>query len=366
MRKDEDELFEADIASYTFATYLRDRWALLLIIAFCLAGTAVMLSILGVGAQACALVVGFVAACFVTVLIGDFARRARFYQEIARYAQQVGRITQFTSLVCEPEFLEGRVTYQVIDQLATVANNQSNAERDQAQAHRNYIELWIHEIKTPIAAAKLMLASMHGEQALKLKSELERIEAQVDQALYSARAGSLSNDYAIRELKLACVVGAACKKNAHFLIERNVAAAIEVPDDVCVLADEPWLTFVLSQIITNAAKYGARSITFTTHEEEPDTPRGRTVLEVRDDGCGIPAADVPRVFDRGFTGEVGRAHGSATGMGLYLVAVMCARMGLGVGLASEQGKGTRVLLTFPHDRRRALTENPPPAFSFEP
>jgi len=76
------------------------------------------------------------------------------------------------------------------------------------------------------------------------------------------------------------------------------------------------------------------------------------VLEVRDNGCGIPAADVPRVFERGFTGQVGRAHGSATGMGLYLVASLCASMGLHVGLASEEGTGTRVILTFPHDRTR--------------
>ena len=73
---------------------------------------------------------------------------------------------------------------------------------------------------------------------------------------------------------------------------------------------------------------------------------------VRDNGCGIPAADVPRVFERGFTGQVGRAHGSATGMGLYLVASLCASMGLHVGLASEEGTGTRVILTFPHDRTR--------------
>ena len=76
------------------------------------------------------------------------------------------------------------------------------------------------------------------------------------------------------------------------------------------------------------------------------------MLEVRDNGCGIPAADVPRVFERGFTGQVGRAHGSATGMGLYLVASLCASMGLHVGLASEEGVGTRVILTFPHDRTR--------------
>ncbi|MDU3173261.1 ATP-binding protein [Eggerthella sp.] len=87
-------------------------------------------------------------------------------------------------------------------------------------------------------------------------------------------------------------------------------------------------------------------------EEGAGTSDARTVLEVADDGWGVPAGDVPRVFERAFTGENGRRAGSSTGMGLYLVAELCAKMGLAVALASEEGKGTRVLLAFPHDRRK--------------
>ncbi|MDO4291215.1 MAG: sensor histidine kinase [Eggerthellaceae bacterium] len=350
----------SDIPRYTFGAYLRDRWASIILGVFCLVGLAAMLPVLGVSVHACALIAGFVALCLAAMLALGYGRRARYYRELAEFSAQIGRLNQFSALVDEPEFLEGRISHAVTEHLANVANGENAAEREQARAHREYIELWIHEIKTPIAAAKLMLASMHGQQSMKLKGELERIEAQVDQALYSARSMSVSNDYAIRELNLAAATREACKKNAHFLIERGVSLKEEIPEGTSVLADEPWLVFILSQVITNAAKYGARTITFTAREEEPDTPRGRTVLEVRDDGCGIPAADVPRVFDRGFTGEVGRAQGSATGMGLYLVAVMCARMGLGVGIASEEGEGTRVAFSFPHDRRRALAEYPPP------
>ena len=349
-----------DIPRFTLGAYTRDHWASLLVGVFCLVGMAAMLPVLGIGAQACVLVVGFAAVCMGAIFALNFVRRQRYYREVSEFVGQIGQLSQFTSLVDEPEFLEGRIAYRTSEQLANVANAAYATEREQAHAHREYIELWIHEIKTPIAAAKLMLASMHGTQATKLKGELERIESQVDQALYSARSTSVSNDYAIRELNLASVAYAACKKNAHFLIERGVSIDVSIPESTSVLADEPWLTFMLGQVITNSAKYGARTITLKTHEEEPDTPRGRTVLEVRDDGCGIPAADVPRVFDRGFTGAVGRAQGSATGMGLYLVAVMCARMGLGVGLASEEGVGTRVLFTFPHDRRRAISVYPPP------
>ena len=197
-----------------------------------------------------------------------------------------------------------------------------------------------------------MLANEPSTQSAKIARELERIEAQVDQALYYARSTSVERDYAIREVSLGEAAREACKRNTRFLIERGALPAFNIPETMTVLADEPWLVFILGQVVVNAAKYGATSIEFTAREEESGTPRGRTVLEVRDNGCGIPAADVPRVFERGFTGQVGRAHGSATGMGLYLVASLCASMGLHVGLASEEGTGTRVILTFPHDRTR--------------
>ena len=199
---------------------------------------------------------------------------------------------------------------------------------------------------------KLMLANNPGPESAKVARELERIEAQVDQALYYARSTSVERDYAIREVNLADAAREACKRHSRFLIEKGCTPAFDIPDALTVLADEPWLVFILGQVIVNAAKYGATTLAFTVREKEPGTPRGRTVLEVRDNGCGIPAADVPRVFERGFTGQVGRAHGSATGMGLYLVASLCASMGLHVGLASEEGTGTRVILTFPHDRTR--------------
>ena len=350
---------ESDIPRYSFGAYLVDHWAAIAIGVLCVAGTVVVAAVLGVGVHACVLMAGLISLCLLVILIGGFTRRARYWHEISEYAEQVGRIGQFASLVGEPSFLDGRVAHAAIERLSAVANSENAAEREQARAHREYIEMWIHEIKTPIAAAKLMLSSMHGTQATKLKAEIERVETQVDQALYSARSTSLTNDYLIREVGLAGAVRTACKKNAHFLIERGVSLDIQIDDDTTVLADEPWLVFMLSQVISNAAKYGARTVTFTAREEEPETPRGRTVLEVRDDGCGIPAADVPRVFDRGFTGSAGRAQGSATGMGLYLVAVMCVQMGLGVGIASEEGTGTRVIFTFPHDRRRAMRDPPP-------
>ncbi len=340
-----------DFPAFTPGSYLRDNLIGLAALVLCLVSTVMVLPVLGVSLAGTWLV-----ACILTLValaagFADYWRKARFYQELGVLVAQVRQACVLPSLIAEPSFLEGRIALATAERLAQLAGAETEALNNEAAAYRRYVELGIHETKAPIAAIKLMLANTPGPEASKIARELERVEAQVDQALYYARSTSVAKDYAIREVDLGAAAREACK-NGRFLIERGCVPAFAIPDGLTVLADEPWLVFMLGQLVVNAAKYGASSVEFSAREVEPGTSRGRTVLEVRDNGCGIPAADVPRVFERGFTGQVGRAHGSATGMGLYLVANLCAALGLHVGLASEEGVGTRVILTFPHDRTR--------------
>lgn len=333
------------------SAYLKDRAAAIALAAVCAAAMGGMFLVLGAGTDAALLAVGIVAACTACALALGYARRRRFYRELAQITQDLDRTYFAASLVGEPDFLEGRLAYRALEAVGKAAADDVAAHRQQAEAYRDYVELWIHEIKTPIAAATLMAAGLHGPESAKLKGELARIEGYVEQALFYARSTSLAQDYAIREVELAAAAREAVKKNARFLIEHGTVPSFELPGELKVLADEKWLVFIIGQIVVNAAKYGASQVAFTARGEG-EGPAAATVLEIVDDGCGIPSADVPRVFDRGFTGANGRAQGSSTGMGLYLVATLCAKMGLGVGLASEEGTGTRVMLTFPHDRRR--------------
>ena len=325
----------------SLAAFLRDRAAQVALLVACVLGVGGMLAVLNVGADAVALVSCFVLVCGALALGLAYARRRAFYCELERLVADLDRTYYASELVEEPGFLEGRLAHQALEAVGKAAADDVAAHAKRAESYRDYVELWIHEVKTPIAAAGLMAASLHGPQGAKLKGELARIEDYVEQALFYARSTSLVQDYAIREVVLVETVREVCRKHARLLIERGVSPAIEVPEDVVVLADAKWLAFAVGQIVANAAKYGASEVRFSTRIEGAGTAAERTVLEVADDGCGIPAADVPRVFDRGFTGANGRAGGSSTGMGLYLVAVMCERMGLGVGLAAEEGTGTR-------------------------
>lgn len=331
--------------------YIRDRIPIIAIGILCASGVALAVVALGVGRDAASIMAGFVIACLAIGLVGDYARRARFYRDLAFFVKELDQPYYASSLLEEPDFLEGRLDYEAIAAMSKVAADESSRHRQLVSSYRDYIELWIHEVKTPIAAAHLIASGLHGLEASRLKGELDRIESYVEQALFYARSTSLTKDYSIRQIALISCVRDACKKNSRYLIERGTTPSIEIDDGKTVFADQKWLSFVIGQIVVNAAKYGAKSIRFTTWDEGGSTSGGRTTLEIADDGCGISEADVPRVFDKGFTGSNSHSQSSSTGMGLFLVAELCARMGLGLGLASEEGVGTRVLIAFPHDRR---------------
>lgn len=341
-----------DIARFTAGTFLRDKIAVVAIALLVIAFITFLLVILGVTIDAIVLIDSTLAACVVLALVLEYRRRASFWKDVETAIEALDRTRYIGNLVDEPSFSEGRLALDAMLALTQLNKDELGELRTQNHDRAQYTELWVHEVKTPLAAAKLVLDRMHGPDVAKLKIELERIEGLVEQALFAARSDTLVNDYLIREVRLADAVGEACKSNMCYLASCGVTLNMQVDPQVTVMADRTWLAFILNQLITNAAKYDASTITFTTYEEGNEGPHACTVLELRDDGCGIPAADVPRVFDRGFTGEVGRAHGSATGMGLFLVARMCAQMGLDVLLASEESIGTRVQIKFPHDRRR--------------
>ncbi len=340
-------------ASFTLNAYLRDRGAFVLIGLVCTIGVFWMCMVLGVGLDAAITVAVFILLCLSLSLGIDFMRRARFWRTTEGLASGEHTACEKASLLPEASFLEGRLALDLAESISTQASSELTAAQADAEGYREYVELWIHEAKTPIAAAKLILDRMSDERTDALAREIERIDNQVEQALYYARSTALQKDYAIRRVSLATTAREACKRQARFLIEKQTIPSIKIPEDAEVLSDELWLVFMFGQVITNAAQYDAHIITFTSREEEPHTPHGRTIVEIADDGCGISAADLPRVFDRGFTGSNGRKSGSATGMGLYLIVLMCERLGLGLSISSEEGIGTRVTFSFPHDRRLA-------------
>lgn len=338
--------------TYSFGAYLRSRFGFVLGMAALMAVVAGILAVTGSNASAIALVSICEALFACIVLAVGFLRDCKFYQQLDLFCNSPENARYLSSILDEPRTLEGSIAYRALAVQGKAAADELAARSRDMKEYRDYIELWVHETKTPIASAQLALSSLHGPEINEVRGDLDRIESRIEQALYYARSATLSEDFSIEVLNLAAVARKACRQRSRTLIGAGVSLDFAIDDALEVLADAKWVDFIIGQVLENSAKYSAKCICFESAVRDEGTKDGCIELSISDDGDGIPAADVPRVFDRGFTGSRGRAHHKATGMGLYLAAVACERMGLGLRVSSEEGRGTSITLIFPLDRTR--------------
>lgn len=203
----------------------------------------------------------------------------------------------------------------------------------------DYFTLWAHQIKTPISAMGLLLqkkGAQAGEDGRQMSMELFNIEEYVDTAMSWVRARDISSDLMFEQVELDALIARVLKKYAALFIGRKIRVDFQ-KTGYTAATDEKWLFIVLGQILSNSLKYTppGGSIFIWMEEEQ---------LFIRDTGIGIRAEDLPRVFEKGFTGENGRQYSKSTGQGLYLCRLIMEKLSYGICAESEEGKGTMVIL----------------------
>lgn len=198
-----------------------------------------------------------------------------------------------------------------------------------------YFTMWAHQIKTPIAAMSLALQELDTEESRELSENLQKIEQYVEMALCYVRLDSETSDFVIRRYPLDDIIKQAVRKFSPQFIRRKIKLVYE-PTETDVLTDEKWLLFVVEQLISNALKY-------TKNGSVEIVLKPEKTLSIRDTGIGIASGDLPRVFERGFTGNNGRADKKATGIGLYLCRRICKALGHEIEIRSGKN-GTEVLI----------------------
>lgn len=208
----------------------------------------------------------------------------------------------------------------------------------------DYYTVWAHQIKTPIAAMKLTLQNEDSELSRRLYSELFRVEQYVEMALAFLRLDSPQSDYVFRKCALDDVIKSSLRRFAQEFILRRIALKYNKSNRTLV-TDEKWLAFVIEQILSNSLKY-TKSGGISIYEKDD-------CLCISDSGIGIEPQDLPRVFEKGYTGCNGRADKSASGLGLYLCRRICDNLGIGISITSEVGKGTTVTLDLSQKNVRA-------------
>ncbi len=208
----------------------------------------------------------------------------------------------------------------------------------------DYLTSWIHSIKTPITASRLLIDNHTPSEYLiaQLESELDTIETYIEQALYYARLDSFSKDYLIGEVYLKDIIHASLKRYAKYFIEKKIKVSLNV-NNKKVLSDKKWLLFIINQIISNAVKYTNLNDTIQIWVQEDER---KTTLHIKDSGMGIREEDLPRIFNKGFTGSNGRVKEHSTGIGLYLAKKMVKKLGHDIKVSSRYGQFTVVKIVF--------------------
>ncbi len=285
----------------------------------------------------------FVVWLFVLVscLLFSYFTRKKALDKLLNMTEQLEERYLLPEIMQEPERADEQVFYQIMKMAEKSMLERIGEIQRERQEYKEYIEQWIHEVKTPITAMQLICENNRSSFTRELMAELENVNRFTEQALYYARSEHTEKDYSIREISLSDVVHGAIADNKYLLRRNNMAVTL---DDVeyNIYSDDKWLRFILDQIISNAIKYCTSQPTlhfFAAAEND------RIILSVEDNGIGIPGSDLSRIFEKGFTGQNGRMVHSSTGIGLYLCKRLCDKLGIGISAISK-GKGTIISLSF--------------------
>ena len=277
------------------------------------------------------------------ILLIDYFRKKKFYSELLDNIEGLDKSYLVLETLENPEFYEGKLLYQALYEIdKSFLENVNKIEKSQKD-FKEYVEMWIHEVKIPLASLILTLNNHKNELNPKIKTQIKRLEDYVDQVLYYVRSENAEKDYLIKEISLGNIIRNVGLKNMDDLLENNIEFIVENAN-VKVLSDSKWLEFILNQIINNSIKY---------RREDVDSfikiyclsSNDSVTLILEDNGVGISEFDLPRVFDKTFTGSNGRNNVKSTGMGLFIVKNLCAKLGHKIIIDSVSGEYTKVFIT---------------------
>lgn len=280
-------------------------------------------------------------------IIIEYFKRKKFYNNLLNMLEELDEKYLITEIIKTPNFLEGQIFKNSLEQIDKSMLENVNKYKYMTEDYKEYIELWIHEIKIPIATSKMVIENNKNAITKSIDEELDKVENYIEQALFYARSNTVEKDYYIRKVVLKEIVNESIKKNKSSLIQEKIS--IDIHDlDIEVNTDNKWIVFILNQIIQNSIKY--RKKENSVIEMYANQGKENVILYIKDNGIGIKQGEITRVFEKEFTGTNGRlSNKKSTGIGLYLCKKLCNKLGIGIELNSVQNEGTEVKLVFPKD-----------------
>ncbi len=291
---------------------------------------------------------------YLTLLLIDFFRKRNYYTQLIQNVENLDKSYLVLETLNKPTFYEGLILDRALYQINKSMLEQIRIFENQVHNFKDYIEMWIHEIKIPVTSLTLMSYNHKELSDQKTLEQLKKIESYIEQVLFYVRSENAENDYLIKPVNLDQIIANVALKNKNDFFANKIEF-ISKKNNVQVYTDAKWLEFILGQIINNSIKYHRKiknSYIKTTINVEED----KTILTIEDNGIGIAEHDIPRIFLKSFTGENGRASSSSTGMGLYISKSLCDKLGHSIYAESKKGQYTRISIEFSNNKYYEVTK----------
>lgn len=323
--------------------YLKDKSISLILHVLGILAVSLYMNIIGNSNDSiCLLIVGWILVVLIYYSI-DFIFRKKYFDSMLFCLDNLSKKYLIADVMDKPQRLED-VLYKHILRMGNKAMLEEISNiRHERDDYMEYIEQWVHEVKSPLSAMKLICENNRNDETKKVMRELERANRYVEQVLYYARSENVQKDYLIKEVNLLDIVKKSIHNNKQLLREEQIKVNLDC--DQFIYTDSKWISFIIDQCIVNSVKYGAKQIIF-----QSEVSGSKTIFSIIDDGIGILEEDLPRIFEKGFTGKNGHEKDKSTGIGLYLCKKLCDKLDVEIEVESKVSRYTIVHLTFVNGR----------------
>ena len=299
-----------------------------------------MLKTIGVQIEVIVIALFALSVLLFSALITEYRRRYKYYKELDYLVSNLDDPYLIYEMFPKTNFMDARIFEEIVRTSNYAMVDNVNLYKLAQEDYKNYIELWVHEIKTPLAASKLIVENQN-ESLNDLSLELDKVEQYVMQALFYARSNSVAKDYIIKPINLEKSIRKVIKELSSEFIRKDIKIELSLIDNI-VYTDSKWFEFMLKQIIINSLQYTKQSGKVILKMTQKDQA---IKLDVIDNGIGILPQDIGRIFEQGFTGASGRSYTQATGMGLFLVKQLADA--LLIKVTAKSNDKTTISLIFP-------------------
>ena len=349
-----------------FLEFIKDKLLSVILIIFALFTIEIFLMIYNFGTMIKIYIPIIILVVYFIGIIVEFYIKKSYYNNIKENIEELEQKYLITEIIPKASFAEWKILQELLQEVNKSMLENVNKYKHIQEEYKEYIELWIHEVKIPIATSKLIIENNKNSVTKSIDEEIDKIEDYTEQALFYARSNNVEKDYVIRKVQLKEIVNSVIKKNKNQLIVEKIKVNVRDIERE-IYADSKWITFILNQIIANSIKYSKprngskhteNEININEDKEYNNTNKqidiysrevkDKVILYIKDNGIGIKRGEITRVFEKGFTGTNGRIlEKKSTGIGLYLCKKLCDKLGIGLELNSIENKETEVRIIFP-------------------